>query len=244
MNTLILDKVILEIDSNQLLNDITFKAREGRIHCILGPNGAGKTLTNKIVGLLYKVTGGTVKFNDEVINPWNTEDDRVRYIKKIGLMWQKPVFLSSSVYSNLEYPLKLRDTPKKEINVKVNKWLDLVDLTEHRDKNPNKLSIGQQQKLSLARTFISEPEIIILDEPAASLDAATSKWLERFIKEQTRLNNLIVIWNSHDLFQVKRVADDVSILIDGEIVETASKSDIFDNPVDIRVKKFTNGELL
>ena len=107
MDTLTLENVTLEIDGVLLLKNISFKANKGRIHSILGPNGAGKTLTNKIIGMLYKATNGQARLNGDIINPWKSDDERVKYIKKIGLMWQKPIFLSSSVYKNLEYPLKL-----------------------------------------------------------------------------------------------------------------------------------------
>lgn len=244
MDSLILDHIALDIEGKRILNNITFEAKHGRIHSVLGPNGAGKTITNKVIALLYRASSGSIHINGNQINPWNNETDRTNFIRNIGLMWQNPVFLNTSIENNLAYPLKLRKYPKEKIKDQVDLWIERIEFNEYIGKKPNQLSIGQKQRLSLARTLITNPQVIILDEPTASLDNSTTKWLENYILSTVKKLDLVAIWNSHDLFQVRRVADDVSILFQGAIVETNTKNKIFSSPKSNEVEKFINGDLI
>lgn len=239
-----LSNISHSLDGVSILHTISFSAIKGRIHGILGPNGTGKTVTNKLLGLIYRADAGKIEWDGKIVNPWKSDQERTKIIRQIGLMWQNPVFINQSVKKNIEYPLKLRGIEREKRAKLVEEWLSKINLEEKADTNPKKLSIGQKQKVALARTLIYNPSLLILDEPTASLDLATKKWFEELILNEIVNESKIVIWNSHDFFQVKRIADDVSILINGSLIETGTKTQIFQKSKYPIVKRYLEGELI
>ena len=122
--------------------------------------------------------------------------------------------------------------------------LDDYELSDIAEMNINELSVGQQQKVALARTMITEPEIVILDEPTNSLDMKNTRWFEDKIKLLIEKKSMIILWTSHDMNQVRRIAKYCSIIIEGEIRESGLVEDIFQNAKDELVRTYLSGELI
>lgn len=235
--------LILGEEKLKLIHRINMTLEPG-IHCLLGPNGSGKTLTNRMVSLIEKVTEGEIKLDDEKINPWSNDDTKLHNIRKIGYMRQQPIFLNDNVKNNILLPLKLRKVSKENQTKKINMVLDDYELSDIAEMNINELSVGQQQKVALARTMITEPEIVILDEPTNSLDMKNTRWFEDKIKLLIEKKSMIILWTSHDMNQVRRIAKYCSIIIEGEIRESGLVEDIFENAKDELVRTYLSGELI
>ena len=240
-----LDNVSLILGEGKLklIHQINMTLEPG-IHCLLGPNGSGKTLTNRMVSLIEKVTEGEIKLGDEKINPWSNDETKLQNIRKIGYMRQQPIFLNDNVKNNILLPLKLRKVSKENQIRKINMVLDDYELSDIAEMNINELSVGQQQKVALARTMITEPEIVILDEPTNSLDMKNTRWFEDKIKLLIEKKSMIILWTSHDMNQVRRIAKYCSVIIEGEIRESGLVVDIFENAKDELVRIYLSGELI
>ena len=122
--------------------------------------------------------------------------------------------------------------------------LDDYELSDIAEMNINELSVGQQQKVALARTMITEPEIVVLDEPTNSLDMKNTRWFEDKIKLLIEKKSMIILWTSHDMNQVRRIAKYCSVIIEGEIRESGLVVDIFENSKDELVRAYLAGELI
>jgi tungstate transport system ATP-binding protein len=178
---------------------------------------------------------GRIQFNDQQV--------KEAQLRKIStLVFQKSAMFSRSVYANLAYGLRIRHVPKKEIRQKVTEALESVGLQGFEKRRAKKVSGGEQQRVSLARALLLDPKILLLDEPTANLDPTSVRAIERAIVSR-RSSEEIIIMATHNLGQVKRLADFVIFMHEGRIVETGITKDLFDNPKEELTRKFLSGEL-
>ena len=222
--------------SAHILKDINITIPKNKITILLGPSGCGKTTLLKCMNRLtdlypeLRLTGSIEIDGQNIL----TERNRITEIRqKMGLVMQRPFPLPMSIYDNIAYGLKLKGVRSKAmIAEKVEKHLREVALwDEVKDRlksSAQRLSIGQQQRLCLARGLAVEPEIILADEPTSALDPISS----RVIEEQfTKLrDDYSIIMVTHILRQAKRLADYVVFMYYGEIIEHGNAADIFENP--------------
>jgi phosphate transport system ATP-binding protein len=237
----------LHIGQNHILKDINVQIPEKKLTVILGPSGCGKTTLlkslNRLTDLYPEVrTQGKIFNNDEdILNP-KTEITELR--KKMGLLAQSPYPLPMSIYDNITYGLRISGRRKKRfLNKRVEYYLRQVSLWEEvkdRLKDPaSALSIGQQQRLCLARGLSVDPEIILADEPTSALDPISSREIEElFLKLKQRYTIVMV---THILRQARRVADYVIFMYLGEIIEHGPAQQIFENPQNAITKSYIKG---
>lgn len=219
-----------------LLKDINIEIPKNKVTVLLGPSGCGKTTLLKCLNRLtdlypdLKLTG-KINIDGEDVLDSNRDITRIR--QKMGLLLQRPFPLPMSIYDNIAYGLKLKGIRKKSVvSEKVEKHLKEVALwQEVKDRlhtSAQKLSIGQQQRLCLARGLAVEPEIILADEPTSALDPISSRVIEEeFTKLKTDYSIILV---THILRQAKRLADYVIFMYYGEIIEHGPADVIFENP--------------
>lgn len=220
----------------QILKNINLTVPKNMITVLLGPSGCGKTTLLKCMNRLtdlyseLKVTG-SIEIDGQDI--FSDKNDITHIRQKMGLVMQRPFPLPMSIYGNIAYGLKIKGIRnKKVIAQKVEKHLREVALwDEVKDRlktSAQRLSIGQQQRLCLARGLAVEPEIILADEPTSALDPISSRVIE---EEFLRLkNDYTIILVTHILRQAKRLADYVVFMYYGEIVEYGPAREIFENP--------------
>lgn len=217
------------------LDDITFKAEGGKIIVLLGVNGAGKTTLLRISAGLEKADKGSIDFNDTQISG--------KDLRQIAtLVFQRTAMFSMSVYDNLAYGLKLRGKRDSEIKEEITETLHDVGLDNFEKRKAKRTSGGEQQRIALARAFLLEPKILLLDEPTANLDPSIATIIERAIMKRKSRESIIVM-ATHNLNQAKRLGDEIVYLHKGKIVELASAEELFGSPKSELTREFINGEL-
>jgi phosphate transport system ATP-binding protein len=232
------------VGNQHILKNINLEIPKNKITVLLGPSGCGKTTLlksmNKLTDLYkqLKVSGQVFIENDDILNS-KVETPVIR--QKMGLLSQKPYPLPISIYKNVAYGIRLKGVKdKKLIDFNVEKKLREVGLwDEVKDRlhtSPENLSIGQQQRLCLARGLAVKPRIILADEPTSALDPVSSKIIEDLFKELK--NHYTIIHVTHILKQAQRIADHVVFMNYGEIIEQGKPNEVFNTPKTVQLKQF------
>src|SRR5690606_38053217 len=162
-----------------VLKDLTFRIEKGEIFTFIGPSGTGKTTILRLIDLLENPSSGSVLIegNDTKVS----EGERVALRRRMSVVFQKPAALRGSVYENVALGLKFRGTPADEMRVRVTEALGLVGLDGYEERKATTLSGGELQRVAIARALVSRPEILLLDEPTANLDPASTERIENLI---------------------------------------------------------------
>ncbi len=234
----------------QSLKDITVEIPEKQITAIIGPSGCGKSTLLKCFNRLIDLTDGarvSGKIIVDGIDVLSNNIDITDIRRKMGLLPQKPNPLPMSIYDNVAYGPRLHGTSdKKKLDQTVEKYLKIAGLWDEvkdRLKSPaNKLSIGQQQRLCLARGLAVEPEIILCDEPTSALDPVSSQHIEQQLLKLRKDYTIVIV--THNIHQAMRLADYVIHLYLGELVEHGAANDVFENPKEERTRAYINGTLV
>jgi len=217
------------------LKSVSMELKGNKIIVLLGVNGAGKTTLMRILAGLEKPDRGQILFNNQ-----NTDPKELRQIST--LVFQKTAMFTMNVYQNLAFGLKIRKVPKEVIPKRISDALQAVRLIGFEKRRAKKLSGGEQQRIALARAFLLDTDVLLLDEPTANLDPNSSTIIEKVIISQ-KSSQRIIIMATHNLNQARRVADEIVHIHDGEVVEIAKTDDFFENPKSEISRKFINGEL-
>jgi len=230
------------IPQKTLLRDVNFSVEESEVFVIIGPNGAGKTTLIRLLDLLDKPSKGRIKFANTEIKGYSPEN-LVKWRRKFGMVFQRTVLFNAKVYDNVAYGLKIRGTDNKTIEKKVKTVLKLVRLSGFEQRHVHTLSGGEAQRVALAQALVIEPELLLLDEPTANLDPANAMLIEEVILNIARERKATVIMTTHNMFQAKRLADKVALLLDGELIETDTPEIFFNQPKDPRTLAFIEGKI-
>ena len=232
---------------SHILKDINVEIPKNKITVILGPSGCGKTTLLKCLNRLtdlypeLKVTGEIMIDDNNILQ---AKEDIYKLRQQMGLLSQRPYPLPMTIYNNIAYALKLRGIKKRrEIHKLTMHYLQQASLWDEirtRLREPaSRLSIGQQQRLCLARGLAVNPEIILADEPTSALDPISSQFIEEtFLKLK---NDYTIVLVTHVLRQAKRIADNVVFMYLGEVIEQGSVQDVFENPKMEKTKQYLGG---
>lgn len=224
----------------EILKNINLKIFRGEIFAFMGPSGAGKTTLLRILNLLDAPTGGRLIFNGNEC----THENKNSIMRMMSLLFQNPAIFSTSVFNNVGYGLKIRKVDKRTIEKKVTQALDLVGLAGLEKQKALTLSGGEAQRMAFARAIIFDPDVLLLDEPTANLDPANVAKIEEIIKKIRNELGTTIIMASHNIYQVRRIADRAGILLNGELIEVNTKDAIFTHPNDERSLGFIKGEFI
>jgi tungstate transport system ATP-binding protein len=216
-----------------LLREISFELGAGEKVLVLGPNGAGKSVLLRLLHGLLVPSSGTIA--------WSTQDRDQQ-----AMVFQRPVMFRRSVRDNLAFALSLRshsDTTRIALDQRIHQALALHDLHSLASRPARLCSVGEQQRIALARAWALRPRVLFLDEPSASLDPSATKSIETALlaihQEKTTL-----VMASHDLGQARRLADRVLFLHRGQLIEDAPAAEFFTRPRSPLAEAFLHGELL
>ncbi|EBA13964.1 ATP-binding cassette domain-containing protein [Roseobacter sp. CCS2] len=200
---------------------------------VIGPNGSGKT---SLLGLLH----GTARLHAGTI-AWQLPMDQARAVQ--SFVFQRPVMLRRSVVDNIAYPLLIRGLPKAKAMAQALDWAKRVGLGDMPYRAAPSLSGGEQQKLALARAFITAPQVVFLDEPCASLDGRATAEIEAILQDQKAQGTRLVM-STHDMGQARRLADEIVFLRGGQVHETGPAAQFFDAPQTDAARAFLNGDIV
>lgn len=237
----------VHIGDNHLLKDININIPDKCVTSIIGPSGCGKTtLLKSFNRLLDDIPGIDIKGNVFVDGEdiYGAKADVTEIRKKMGLLAQRPFPLPMSIYDNIAYGPRIHGSPsKKELNVLVEHYLRAVGLWEEvKDRlhgSASSLSIGQQQRLCLARGLAVEPEIILGDESTSALDPISTKIIEDLIIELKEKYTIVLV--THILRQARRVSDYIIFVYMGQIIEFGPTEDVLLNPKEKLTKEYVKG---
>jgi len=218
------------IGSKEILYNLNIKIISDRITVIMGPNGAGKSIFLKILNGIIRPTSGKILWNEKV--------DESLVLNGQALVFQKPVLLRRSVKANLDFFDKLTNLN----NYDKNQLLKIVDLLDQKNQPARLLSLGEQQRLSLIRALLLRPRLIMLDEPTANLDPASTKIIEDIIISLKEFG-IKIIFVTHNILQAKRLADEVIFFDKGELIEHSNSKEFFLNSKSMKVNNYLNGIL-
>jgi tungstate transport system ATP-binding protein len=219
-----------------LLNRVNLSVEKGEIFIVIGPTGAGKTTLLRLINLLERPSAGDIYFDGEKITGSSGSVIQVR--RRMAMVFQKPAVFNSTVYENVAYPLKVRGSHGKTARSTVYDLLEVIGLGGYAKRKAKTLSGGEAQRVALARAVVSNPDLLLLDEPTANLDPGTVKMIERLVMEFNRERGLTVIMSTHDMQQAQRVAGRVGVLMNGRLVQIGRPGDIFFSPDNASIAGF------
>ncbi|TVQ07836.1 MAG: phosphate ABC transporter ATP-binding protein [Bacteroidetes bacterium] len=237
----------LSFDKQQILRNVNIDIPENKVTVILGPSGCGKTTLMKSMNRLVElqdhvnISGSILLENEDILHP---SSDLVSIRQKMGLLSQRPSPLPMSIFSNVAYGLKLKGIHRrKNLAPLVEKYLRKANLWEEvkdrLDDPASRLSIGQQQRLCLARGLAVNPEIILADEPTSALDPLSARIIENQFAELKKDYTIVLV--THVLRQAQRIADYVVFMYLGDVIEQATTEEFFGNPKEEKTKEYLRG---
>ena len=207
-------------DKTIAVKDLSFVINKGKIIGLLGPNGCGKTTTIAMILGLLKPTSGEV-----IIKGKNIEKERINLLEKMNFI---------SPYVELPKKLTVEENLKvyaglygvKNVNEKISELINELRLNKFLKKKTGELTSGQKNRISLAKALINDPEILMLDEPTASLDPETGDFVRSFIEHYSSKTNVTILLASHNMNEVERLCDSVMMMKDGSIVDTGKSQEL------------------
>lgn len=224
------DNVVFAQGSRKLVDGLNLSLRKSGISAVMGPNGAGKSLTLRLIARLLVPTKGHI--HECGISS-----------RDIAVVFQKPVLLRRSVKANLAHALKLHGLVRGQRPERISELLQMADLEHMADMPARLLSGGEQQKLALVRALAARPELLLLDEPTASLDPRATLEIEKLVR-QAEIDGTKVVLITHDIGQAKRLAADIVFMHQGFALEHSPAETFFDTPQSLEALAYLNGELL
>ncbi|RXI47029.1 putative 2-aminoethylphosphonate ABC transporter ATP-binding protein [Clostridium tetani] len=225
MGYLVIDNINKDINNTRILKDISFGISEGEFISILGPSGCGKTTLLRIISGLEDPTSGEIYLNNNIIT--NLSSGK----RGFGFVFQNYVlFPNMTVEKNIGYGLYNKGLNKSEANSKINYILDLIDITDIKNKYPGQLSGGQQQRVALGRALILSPKVLLLDEPLSALDAKireSLRWEIKKIQKELRITTIMV---THDQEEALTLSDRIVVMEKCKVSQIGTPEEIYNNP--------------
>jgi putative ABC transport system ATP-binding protein len=219
----------------EILRGVTFAVRAGEVFSVVGPSGAGKSTLLRTINRLLEPTAGNIFLDGAPIEEINPLELR----RRIGMVFQLPALFGDTVEDTVLYGVRLAGK-----RADVERLLGLAGLAPSlASRNPQSLSVGQQQRVSIARALALEPEVLLMDEPTSALDQVARQRIEDLIGQLNKELGLTIVVVSHALDQVERIADRVVLLIDGRSEGEWSKEEFFGKGVGEKARQFVEGEL-
>lgn len=225
----------------QAVQGVSFVVPQGTFFTLLGPSGSGKTTILRCIGGLEMPDGGDIRLGEKV---YYSDRRRIALMPEergIGMVFQSyAVWPHMTVFNNVAFPLRygLRRIPAAEIKSRVARVLHLVQLGDLAARMATQLSGGQQQRVALARALVSEPDLLLLDEPLSNLDAKLREEMRLEIRQIQRTLGLTTIYVTHDQAEALSMSDKIALLRHGKIVQLGTPRDLYERPKDIFASAF------
>lgn len=228
-----IDDLCFSIDGKRLIDTLSLDLSEHGVTVLMGPNGAGKSLLLRLIHGLIPADTGRIR--------WGGADISAEVRKSQALVFQTPVLLRRSVAANVDFAMRARGCPDAAERDAI---LARVGLAGKGRQPARGLSGGEQQRLQLARALATKPRVLLLDEPTASLDLASTAAIELLVRDAAVHRGVKVIFVTHDIGQARRLADDVVFLAGGRVLESGAADRFFDEPRTHEAASYLKGFLV
>ena len=231
-----IENLYKKFGEKEVLNGVNLEIEKGEIFTIIGPSGQGKSTLLRIMNLLETPTSGKVIFAGK--NLFEGGRVSVEMKRRMGMVFQNPSAFNMSVFDNIALGLKYRGFSKPDIKKKVDEALLEIGLLGYENRLAKTLSGGEMQRVSLARAIVTEPEILFMDEPTASLDPVSIEKIEDLIRYYNKEKGITILMSTHDLMQGQRLADRIGVLISGVFHQIGLPDEVFSKPANENVARF------
>lgn len=235
-----LENVSKIYEGRRVLKADRLTIERGEIFALVGPSGAGKSTFLRLLNFLEPPTTGRIRFSDFEFSAERQAPLNLR--RRVTTVFQRPILLNRSVQANVGYGLRLRGLP--DIQEHIETTLENVGLADLRRQRARTLSGGEAQRVALARAIVLQPDVLLLDEPTANLDPYNVGLIEDIVLERNQEQGTTLVLVTHNVFQAKRLAHRVALMLEGNLVEVANVDAFFDSPEDPRTAAFVRGDMI
>jgi len=237
MSVVTINKVTKSFGKVEVIKEFTEVIQDKEFISLLGPSGCGKTTMLRMIAGFEKPTSGEICIGDKVVSSAKTFLPPEK--RGIGMVFQSyAVWPHMTVFQNVAYPLKIARRPKAEIKSKVEHILESVHLSEYSERLPSQLSGGQQQRVALGRALVSNPSLLLLDEPLSNLDAKLRESMRFEIKDIQKKFGITVVYVTHDQAEAMAMSDRIIVLNHGVVQQVAPPTEMYRNPANKFVADF------
>ncbi len=226
--------LIVRRRGRSVLEVSSLDVRKREVLALVGPNGAGKSTLMLVIARLLKPEMGKILFNDRPLSEWNDLD----YRRRISFVFQAPLLLDMSVAENIALGLKFRGVHKDIIRERVGNWLEQLGIEALSSRRASELSGGEAQRVSLARAFVLDPELILLDEPFSALDPPARARLLEDLTALLKTDHRTAIIVTHNLKDAAKLGDRVAVIVGGKLRQVGPARQIKNQPADEEVAAF------
>lgn len=224
----------------KVLNGVNTRIEKGEVFTIIGPSGQGKSTLLRLINLLDTPTSGRILIDGTDIHTNGARQMAVR--RRMGMVFQKPVVFNTTVHENIATGMKFRGVEPRVIEEKIAEALRVIDLEGFGSRRAKTLSGGEMQRVALARAMVTEPDILILDEPTANLDPLATEKIEELVRHYNQDLGTTVVMSTHDMLQGQRLADRIAVMMGGTFIQAGTPRKIFSKPENRDVARFIGVE--
>jgi multiple sugar transport system ATP-binding protein len=234
MATVVLDSVNKKYENGfHAVHDLDLDIKDGEFLVLVGPSGCGKSTALRMVAGLETISSGTLTIGDRVVNDVHPKD------RDIAFVFQNyALYPHMTVRDNIGFALKLRRTPKDEIDKRVTEAARLLELTSYLDRKPGQLSGGQRQRVAMGRAIVRRPQVFLMDEPLSNLDAKLRVQMRAEISRLQHNLGVTTIYVTHDQTEAMTMGDRVAVLSDGYLQQIDTPQNLYDHPDNLFVATF------
>jgi tungstate transport system ATP-binding protein len=232
--------VTKEYEGRRILQIDRLDVHQGEIFALVGPSGAGKSTMLRLLNFLEPPTTGKIHFLDALFGP--SQEVRLELRRRVTTVFQRPVLLNRTVWDNVSYGLRLRG--QRGSHGQISATLEQVGLGDMAHQRARTLSGGEAQRVALARAMVLRPDALLLDEPTANLDPYNVGLIEDIVRTLNREQGTTIVLVTHNVFQAKRLAHRVALMLEGRLVEVADAETFFKASGDPRTGAFVRGEMV
>ena len=239
MSQIVLKNIDKFYGSNHVLKNLNLTVNDGEFMTLLGPSGCGKTTTLRVIAGLEKPQNGTIEMDGHLVvnaNELYFEDPGKR---GMNLVFQSyALWPHMTVFQNVAFVLNVQKVPKEETKRRVMDALERMRIEQYADRYPSELSGGQQQRVAIARAIVSQPKVLLLDEPLSNLDAKLRIDMRSEIKRLHHEMGTTIVYVTHDQVEALTMSTRIAIFFEGELEQVAAPMDLYQNPISLRVADF------
>jgi tungstate transport system ATP-binding protein len=235
-----LEQITKTYNGRKVLEVEHLSIQPGEILALVGPSGAGKSTLLRLLNFLETPTQGKISFHNNTFTAQNEIPLDLR--RKVTMVFQRPMLLNRTIESNVKFGLELRGI--RNAKERVHAALAEVGLDHLAHQKAHTLSGGEAQRVALARAIVLQPEVLLLDEPTANLDPYNVGLIEKIVLHLNQTHNTTLVLVTHNVFQAKRLAQQVALLLDGKVVEVSDTDTFFHQPQDPRTAAFVRGDMV